>query len=274
MESVRRRGDRAIAFTLVELLVVIGILGVLAALVFGGVAEGRFRSRVTSCANNYRQWGIAATLYAGEDSRGRLPAFPLPLAKFAGNGYGELDPWFVSLAMATNMARFGVSVPMWFCPARPFFLQNANALFAREHAGRSLVTVDDLTEYWRSTSHFFGAIEHCWWVPRPLEGSKEVYPDPKLVKSRIQDGWPIRLEDPAGPVQPILTDSCFGLWNEQRTQVDINGRGHSFPASSLGSQGTFVRNINLLFVDGHVETRGRKSIQWQIEGARGFLVAY
>jgi len=62
-----------IAFTLVELLAVIAIIGILAALLmpaFGGVREKASRVK---CANNLRQCGVALFAYAGEHN-GELPA--------------------------------------------------------------------------------------------------------------------------------------------------------------------------------------------------------
>ncbi|MGH7973363.1 MAG: type II secretion system protein, partial [Limisphaerales bacterium] len=49
-------------FTLVELLVVIGIMAVLIAMVIPAMSYGTFRARVTTCAGNYRQWTVAVAL--------------------------------------------------------------------------------------------------------------------------------------------------------------------------------------------------------------------
>ena len=62
-----------------ELLVVLGIIAVLAGVLLPSLSYGRFKSKVTTCANNYRQWGAAAALYASDDGKGRLPSFPLPV---------------------------------------------------------------------------------------------------------------------------------------------------------------------------------------------------
>ena len=65
-------------FTLIELLVVIAIVGILAGLLIPAVLFGKFKGRVTTCTNNYRQLALAAAMYAGDDSKGRLPSFELP----------------------------------------------------------------------------------------------------------------------------------------------------------------------------------------------------
>lgn len=60
------------AFTLVELLVVIALVAVLAALVLPSLAGAKRRAKRMVCLNNLRQLTLADTLYAGD--HGTLPA--------------------------------------------------------------------------------------------------------------------------------------------------------------------------------------------------------
>lgn len=60
------------AFTLVEMLVVIAVLGVLAALLLPALSRGKEAARATACISNLRQIGLALQIYV-DNHRNRLP---------------------------------------------------------------------------------------------------------------------------------------------------------------------------------------------------------
>lgn len=75
------------AFTLLELLVVIGIIGILAGLLLPVLTRAKEKARQTKCLSNFKQIGMAFQLYL-EESR---EFFPAPASKTA---YGPLpEDW-------------------------------------------------------------------------------------------------------------------------------------------------------------------------------------
>lgn len=71
-DSAPDAGRVAGAFTLVELLAVIGVLAILACLVVPAISSGAMAANRAKCASNLRQIGQAILLYAG-DHDGVLP---------------------------------------------------------------------------------------------------------------------------------------------------------------------------------------------------------
>jgi prepilin-type processing-associated H-X9-DG protein len=204
---------------------------------------------VINCTSNYRQWGIVANLYANDDDRGRLPAFPM-------TGTSALNPWDVSLEMVPGLAPFGLTVPMWFCPVRPDEFAAADE-WSLQNLSRSLGSTDDLNNYLGARyNNTFAILYHSWWVPRPTSPSSRFdFPVPGYAGSRSQvtNGWPRRLEDKVATLNPVLTDYCFAAG--YRTDINFTQAGHSTGGS--------VQSVNLLFADGHVESHSRNQIEWQ-----------
>jgi prepilin-type N-terminal cleavage/methylation domain-containing protein/prepilin-type processing-associated H-X9-DG protein len=121
-------------FTLVELLVVIAVIAILAALLLPALNRAKYAAVALACRNNLKQWGLATHLYAtGHDDFLPPEGAPNPSAADTNTG------WYVQLPVELNLPRY-VEMPwrtnaladagntVWLCPGN-LRRSNTNNLF-------------------------------------------------------------------------------------------------------------------------------------------------
>lgn len=97
----RRRFSADSAFTLIEVLVVVAIIGLLAAILIPSLARSRESARAVVCKTNLKEWGNAMLMYVN-DNRGTLPFEDRPNPENDVNGDKVWDEtgwvcWFDSM---------------------------------------------------------------------------------------------------------------------------------------------------------------------------------
>jgi prepilin-type N-terminal cleavage/methylation domain-containing protein/prepilin-type processing-associated H-X9-DG protein len=223
-------------FTLTELLIVIMIIAILAAILFPSFSLLRQSGEATSCISNLRQIYTAATLYESENE-GSLPlAFsrpPDPLMNFSGSPQevwtDKLPPYLGMEPMGSNTNVIPTSRPssVLICPTQ-------FRLFPQ------IITY--------SMNHNLGG--------ESMTPSKLQYP---IKRSTVLAGesLPPRLRNDASTL-PYFMDGWFwdsrGVYTVWRNMQHTTGGDKSFPHKGCA---------NVCFLDGHVEATRLTGWLWK-----------
>ena len=247
----RRRGTReprAAGFTLVELLVVIGIVAVLVALLLPAIQKSRYEARVTACAARLQQFSAALNAYA-IDQKGRLPRFDVAADPVAAANLWDVSKEFYDLFRT----RYGLPHEAMFCPL------SSDAL---------------LDTGWRAPwKDGFYRIGYALWVPR-LNGGAMIPPlpgDPTAViftpielNRAKAEGIALEKEPTCGPQRqgdafanrnPVLTDLLFSQFWDADLLACTDASKVAVQNLTNDSQHVYynrVHSINAAFADGHV----------------------
>jgi prepilin-type processing-associated H-X9-DG protein len=229
----RGRSDgRVLAFTLIELLIVIGIIAVLMALLLASMEVVRHRGYIAKCAANLHTIGQALAMYANEN-HGNYPrtrwVSGAPLT--SGTGAAASDPFNAAGAPAPNDVS---AAAFWLLrsqrlPAAVFICPyNDVTSFSADEADPQLRS--NFTDYKSNLSYSFA----------------DPYPDTALAERGYR--WGVRSHAAAefaiaADLNSGTPHAGLGPQSPTRAMQDANSRNHEGDGQ------------NVLYADGHVDWR-------------------
>ena len=259
------RRPRRTAFTLAELLVVIGIVGVLIGILMPTVNGAWREAQATQCASNLRQVAVGWQAYALENKGiscpGRMPKLPAPATNVykVGNGSQFRPRWYVTLGAASGVYAFSRPSPdpahdntllidnaALLCPAEPDRVNNRNAPYGYnfQFLGNSRLRAGGGGRYINYPVRV-GRVRPAETVlGADSQGTAAGKPALSRTKYRVDGGGDVQAKgNHAWSLDPprLTADSDY---------CDDSNRG---PANRSAPDPRHNRRANVAYCDGHVE---------------------
>ena len=245
------REGRGAGFTLVELLVVIGIIALLISILLPALNKAREQAKRTACLSNLRSLAQLAHVYAAEN-RGRWPLSAMSVT------YQRSNPQYITNEMNMGFRFSSVLGPdgqpngqeparLWRCPSQE--------LAKMKRWGPDGVTVPAVTasEWLLETSYVYCA---NGWGPLP-NANKRPEDASAGGATWTRDRLPAKISD--RPMKPLFADKTEWYFLET-TGFAFRANHGVQPKPSGGVSNPTTPGMNVAYTDGHGEWLDLKGV--------------
>jgi prepilin-type N-terminal cleavage/methylation domain-containing protein len=230
------------SFTLIELMVVIGIIAIVAALLLPAFGRAKDRAQITQCLSNLRQVGVAMKIYIDEHSGTFPPEANKPISFVDTPGFEiydlalggkDPDPGLWCIAKATNR------------PLYPY-LKTAEVFRCPADKGQEegWLAFAGFSGDWKPSNYDTLGCSYRYNAVLWDEQTREPADDPDINVARKKEDWvtcPARFIIMHEP--PAFWYGNYYHWHLARGKTTIT------PAQLSGDDQKFISTV--LFADGH-----------------------
>lgn len=118
------------AFTLIEMLVVIAIIGIIASMLMPSLQNAMEAGRQISCVNNLRQTGMGMAYYANDHAN-----YLVPCTQTEGTGFKIWTQALAKISGSSNEDSLYVPLDLFVCPSQDLVATSKNWYVYRPHYG-------------------------------------------------------------------------------------------------------------------------------------------
>ncbi len=241
--------------SLIELLVVVVVLGILAAVLLPAISKTKSKARQIQCVNNVRQLGLALQQFVAD-----YHVYPLNVNLHWSDGGEHATTWRTALEQDAlsgrdpwALKRLGTNwwhSTVWHCPAVPL-------------SGFMLGTRTSTTNYFLSNYGYNAYGLRKWEDPDSfgLGGHKGIRIPTNSVDSPYLDSPPVRESEVVNPSEMIAIGDGFVGGNgvivdttENRGRLQRTSGLQDIGGSTARSYSRHQGKANVVFCDGHIES--------------------